>query len=1056
MAFPQDPLGTRVRMQIGGVWTDVTEHAQLKDLITHQRGRTSEGQAVDPASCTLTLKSPGGLYAYRNPRSPYYGKLGKNTPMQVSVQAGDRYLDLPGTAGAASTPDTAALDITGDLDLRWEGEADWYAAGAQMLIAKWGAAGQRSYNLRLQAGGLYIHTTQDGTVGRQHFVALPPGLPRRAAVRAVMDVDNGSGGVTTRHYWAESLDGPWTQFGGDLVSAGTVAIFSGSSPLTIAPEQLDATPPRQAVTGRCFRAEVRSGVGGTIVAAPDFRGQAIGATSFVDAAGRTWTMSGSQAVTSEQTRFFGEYSDWPTRSSRGGHLVTVEGEGAGLLRRLNQGTKELQSTLRRRVPSYTPVAYWPMEEGTDATSVYSPVPGVKPFTPKNLDFAADDTLPGSAPLPVVQVGASFVAQVPPVPAGTWQVELVYNLDTLPAASTTLFEVRTTGTARRVRGRVMTGQVLLEGLGPDDETVFTTSSLPLRFTGAWARLQIRAVQSGTNVTYTFRWIIIGDTGFSISSTVTASPGYVVDVRSEFGAGLDGLRFGHLAVFNRMTDVPFNSADMAFNGETAGARMRRLCEEEGVAFRLIGQEAETALMGPQRPATLLALLQECADADGGLLLEERDALGLIYRCRTSLYNQTPSLTLSYRQKGLAELEPVDDDAELRNDWTVTRTGGSSGRAEVTSGPLSVADPPVGVGRYDDSATLNLNSDDQTEPMAWWLVHLGTVDEARYPAVTILLHRAPELIPTILDLTEGDLIRITDLPDWLPPGPVDLIVQGLREEIGVRTWTVTLVCAPGSPWRVGVVEDAVLGRVDTDGSQLAAAAAAGDTTMSIAVTAGPLWTSSPGEMPFDLRVGGEVVTVTAPGVLPTGNAFFDTDTTGWSAESATLSRSTAVVHPDPHARGSLLITPTGGGASFAGAVGTLTDPGSITPGTSYVMSAWVYSPGGWSDVRPTTYWYDAAGTFLSTGSGSAAAVPAGQWTFLTGTFAAPASASRARARIRHGATPTATDLLYVWAARITPTTAGNGPQTFTVVRAVNGVVKGHAVGTDVRLATPTIVAL
>src|SRR5690606_29431096 len=119
-----------------------------------------------------------------------------------------------------------------------------------------------------------------------------------------------------------------------------------------------------------------------------------------------------------------------------------------------QGKKPLQSTLRRRIPSYNPVAYWPMEEGTDATSVYSPIDGVAPFTPRALEFAADDTLHGSAPLPVVQPNASFLAQVPTMADGSWQVELVYRLDQMPAAQTTLLEVRSTGTARQIQARIM--------------------------------------------------------------------------------------------------------------------------------------------------------------------------------------------------------------------------------------------------------------------------------------------------------------------------------------------------------------------------------------------------------------------------------------------------------------------------------------------------------------------------------------------------------------------------------------------------------------------------
>src|SRR3546814_2397817 len=46
----------------------------------------------------------------------------------------------------------------------------------------------------------------------------------------------------------------------------------------------------------------------------------------------------------------------------------------------------------------------------------------------------------------------------------------------------------------------------------------------------------------------------------------------------------------------------------------------------------------------------------------------------------------------------------------------------------------------------------------------------------------------------------------------------------------------------------------------------------------------------MPFDWMVGGEAITVLAPGGLVTANPLFDTDTTGWTADEATIARSTA----------------------------------------------------------------------------------------------------------------------------------------------------------------------
>ena len=65
------------------------------------------------------------------------------------------------------------------------------------------------------------------------------------------------------------------------------------------------------------------------------------------------------------------------------------------------------------------------------------------------------------------------------------------------------------------------------------------------------------------------------------------------------------------------------------------------------------------------------------------------------------------------------------------------------------------------------------------------------------------------------------------------------------------------PASPYTVTVPDDAVLGRVDTDGASLASSATSTATTLSVATVAGfPLWTTSAGDFPFDVAVAGERV--------------------------------------------------------------------------------------------------------------------------------------------------------------------------------------------------------
>jgi hypothetical protein len=298
---------------------------------------------------------------------------------------------------------------------------------------------------------------------------------------------------------------------------------------------------------------------------------------------------------------------------------------------------------------------------------------------------------------------------------------------------------------------------------------------------------------------------------------------------------------------------------FVGERAADRIARLCGEESIPVEITGNPAETEPLGPQQPDTLLNLLTEAAEADGGTLGEQRDEIGLAYHARAADYNATPVLTLDYHDQVAHPLHPTDDDQHVRNDVTVDRRDGSSARTVLDSGPMSVQAPPDGVGIYDEGVTLNVAADTQLNDQAGWRLHLGTVDEARWPLVKLKLHKHPDLIAAATTIAERSVIEITGLPAWLPPDDVRLIVDGYTEVIEPLRWSLEFNTVPASPFRVGVLDDPVLGRLDTDGSTLAAPVDADDTSLSVATASGPLWTTSVPEFPFDVRLGGEVVTVT-----------------------------------------------------------------------------------------------------------------------------------------------------------------------------------------------------
>jgi hypothetical protein len=1030
----------------GTTWTDVSSDVRYQDRIRITRGRRDEGSQTDTARCLFTLDNSDGRYTPKNPTGPYFGQIGRNTPCRVSVMAGEAYLDLPSisTLDYAETPDTAALDITGDIDVRadltlanWLPPATDSPATTEMM-GKFGQAGQRSWFIGARGGRLYFEWSADGTNTIGASSTIPPVIPGsgRLAIRAWLDVDNGSGGWTVRFYTAANLDAPWTQLGDPVSGSGVTSIFNSTAGLRLG----NATPIGFSMPlGRAHAAEIRSGAWGTVVAQPRFNQQTVGTTSFADSAGRTWTLNGNTAITNRQTRFVGEVTSWPVRWQTKQDVV-VQVEASGITRRMSQGVSPVRSPMYREFtnPARTAiVAYWPMEDDEAATRFASALDGQPPLTLSTaggVQPAAFSGWAASAPLPTVTWGA-MRARVPAYTAsGAVSVRLFVQVPAGGVSGTDeLFGFTATGSAR-------TWRVFIDGSGnlelrvhdADGIQILATGFMTFGINGEQRMLQLELVQNGANVNWTLTAFTMTETSVFASSTSGTVAGQTFGAATEMEIGQDGLlngtAIGHLVVASATTAYAGTAGAMVgWNGETTTARLWRLgAEEKSYCYPASVSEER---MGVQGQATLLDLMRECEAVDQGILFESREAYPVFrFRDHVSLYNQAPAMVLNYRgSDGLVTpLEPTDDDQSVRNDRTVQRRDGSSTRRTLDSGPLSTQAPPNGVGTYDDSTSLNLFSDAQTSDQAGWLLHLGTVDETRYPVVRMMLAAAPSKVATAAAVDIGDRIQITNPPSWLPPDTIDLMVQGYSEDLDQFEWTISFNCTPAGPWDVAWSGNAVAATAarefqwqDTAGSQLAEALTTTETDVDVYTTSGPLWTPNVADTPFDWRVAGEVMTVTAPGGLVTANSFVDRDVTGWTTENSSVTWSQTYVHPHPRALGSMLITPDGVSA-VGGAVGAMTGVDSITPGARYKVSMWVFSVNGSSDLRPGVHWYTNAGVFISSGATAAQAAPASVWTYMEETVTAPATAGRARVRARYGGTPSASDRFYVWAARITRVTS------------------------------------
>lgn len=209
--------------------------------------------------------------------------------------SGSLYLPGAGVAATVTTPDTAALDITGDIDLRLDGTFVLPLANESGLVTKWNGTGASSFVFSLLPSGfLRLYWSADGTAALfAESTAAIPASTTRAALRATLDVDNGAAGRTITFYIAATSAGPWSPLGAAVVQPGVTSIFNSATSVEIGGWDVGTTA---RLAGIVHSAQILNGIAGTTVANPNFDLQAFGTTSFADSAGLTWTLAGAAQI----------------------------------------------------------------------------------------------------------------------------------------------------------------------------------------------------------------------------------------------------------------------------------------------------------------------------------------------------------------------------------------------------------------------------------------------------------------------------------------------------------------------------------------------------------------------------------------------------------------------------------------------------------------------------------------------------------------------------------------------------------------------------------------
>jgi hypothetical protein len=915
MSFPSTPLDivTEIYTTANSVaqWVNITADVRNNGDIPITRGRLDERSKVSYARARVNIDNRNGTYSDENPNSIYYGYIGRNTPFRIGVRP-------HWTAGAQmDAADAFPRTVSNGWGSADTGGAWTTSLGSGTVTAANWSVGSGVGSMAIAAAPGVRRSTLAGvvTADADHYVTIKAPQATGASLEA---------GISMR----ETAAGTYVLCKIALTTSNTVTatvvsrdgLATGSTTISGLTHTGTGQPLR--IRARCMGPWVMMKVWIAANSEPadwhltyedttDLSGPAVGYSGLYGAAltGNTnvkpvTIQYDNFALTVESCRLFGEVVAWPQTWDPSGNDCVVPIEVVGPRRRLDQGTRRTKSALRRYVESLAPdAAYWPGEDASGSTSVASAIGG-EPLTvfgnspasfgsggpaggDGSVTFADGTGLLGDVGGGVFDTAFTLMAvvNIPDAPGGATQItNLTMTSGTYRYWCLTLFPSG---------GTDQLGLEIFDNSGATrtvlSQVNWTINSLNERYTSDTV-LWLSARQNGANVEW--EWFVydvnIGPL-YSMGATgsYAGTLGYPTHFRVPSGYDHIGWEYSHFAIWRSALDSSWGSGAMpdvvtpaqGHVGETAAARFLRLCGEEGIPYVTPSatELTATAAMGVQGTAKVVDLLDECADADLGVLMEARGAFALQLRTNSSMVNQTP-IALDY---SLFELsgdppQPTKDDQSIWNKITAQRSGGSSFTTEQTTGTLNTQEPKddrQGVGEYDRGTyTANVQTDDQLPAIAGWLLHQGTLDESRWRGVTIEGARSvwladPSRWSTMVDLDTGDLFSIDNTPVWMKPGAISAMVQGYDETLRNRGWEIKYDTTPGDAWTVAALNSATTAHLASSGLYAYTAATSSATSLDVytydanqANNNIALWTETAGDFPVSMMIGGEEINVTA----------------------------------------------------------------------------------------------------------------------------------------------------------------------------------------------------
>lgn len=853
-------------------WTEVTTSARLASGIEIETGRQDERSQVQPGRCTLTFDNRGGDFTRTNPLGQWYGSLSKNTPLRVRV-----------TPTADEVTDTFTRSVTDGWGTATSGQV-WHNYENGGTVADYdvtGTAGTHAVQANSTYRISYLPAVQleDALVKVTVTVAVPTGgviEPANLLLR-MQDVDTyymcrltvtqTTNAITAAIF--SVVDGVETSLG----SAATGLTHAGATALNVRAEAVGDVVRMRAWQGGAEPGSWAVSVTDTTITSAGWVGIRSGVGSGnTNVKPLTFTYD-NVTCSGPHDLFLGEVPEWAPRWHKSGNDRFVPITAAGVLRRLAQGTPALKSPAFQALSGVdsSRVDYWPLEEDSDAETLTSPVGSTPPGIANEVTFGGYTASPSAERMLLFGTEGLLFFTVRPYTSTEHKIVALWKVPDAGLAG------------NRIAMRIYPGAATFPFI---DLVISTTGSLTLNLyntslavadshgpvaaaiNGRECLISIELTQSGANISSTI-FVQYADDGSSLTSSDTLA-GFTIGRINFITIGeedLDGTAFGHLGVgsdtslafANFISTTPPGVTGYA--GEQASARIQRLLEQAGVPIVIKAGESEE--MGPQLIDSIMANVRDSEKSDHGVVYEL--GTGLAFQPRRARYvtvagESELGAEVALEIDGATELgdapEPIDDEQFLLNDVTYGRPDGGSARYEATG--KYAPDGPVG--RYDSSDDLNLKSDYRLLDHAQWAVSQGTQDDLRWPVIPLQLSNDSGLALRWLGVGVGSRITVTTPPEGVAPDDLDLFVEGWSCSIGDSWWFVSMNCSPARINQVLTANGSDnTARADTAGSTLSSGITTTGTSLSVATTTGPLWTTSSGDRPFDIAIGGERMTVT-----------------------------------------------------------------------------------------------------------------------------------------------------------------------------------------------------